>query len=117
MIVFDDVTITFGTGEKALQNISFVIGESEFVIVEGHSGAGKTSLMRAVIKDLPISHGKIIIDGDNLSKISPKNLPLLRRKISVIFQDFKLLARLAVDDERTHRHIKNKIFLLKFPNL
>jgi len=91
MIVFDNVTITFGTGEKALKEVSFAVGEGEFVIVEGHSGAGKTSLMRAVIKDLPISHGKIVIEGDDLSKISVKNLPLLRRKISVIFQDFKLL--------------------------
>lgn len=91
MILFDNVTITFGTGEKALKDVSFAVGEGEFVIVEGHSGAGKTSLMRAVIKDLPISHGKIVIEGDDLSKISSKNLPLLRRKISVIFQDFKLL--------------------------
>lgn len=91
MILFDNVTITFGNGAKALSDISFAIGAGEFVIVEGHSGAGKTSLMRAVIKDLPISHGKIVIEGDDLSKISVKNLPLLRRKISVIFQDFKLL--------------------------
>jgi cell division transport system ATP-binding protein len=91
MIVFDNVTIIFGTGEKALQDVSFAVGEGEFVIVEGRSGAGKTSLMRAVIKDVPISHGKIVIEGDDLSKISVKNLPLLRRKISVIFQDFKLL--------------------------
>ncbi len=91
MIVFDNVTITFGNGGKALKDISFAVGEGEFVIVEGHSGAGKTSLMRAVIKDLPISHGKIVIEGDDISKISAKNLPLLRRKVSVIFQDFKLL--------------------------
>lgn len=91
MIVFDNVTITFGNGGKALKDVSFAIGEGEFVIVEGHSGAGKTSMMRAVIKDLPISHGKIVIEGDDISKISAKNLPLLRRKVSVIFQDFKLL--------------------------
>ena len=91
MIVFDNVTITFSNGDHALNDISFAIGEGEFVIVEGHSGAGKTSVMRAVIKDLPISQGKIVIEGDDLSKISAKNLPLLRRKISVIFQDFKLL--------------------------
>lgn len=91
MIVFDNVTITFGNGNHALTDVSFAIGEGEFVIVEGHSGAGKTSLMRSVIKDLIPSHGKVIIEGDDISKISSKNLPLLRRKISVIFQDFKLL--------------------------
>lgn len=91
MIVFDGVTITFGNGTKGLSDISFAVGEGEFVIVEGHSGAGKTSMMRAVIKDLPITKGKIVIEGDDISKISAKNLPLLRRKVSVIFQDFKLL--------------------------
>lgn len=91
MIVFDNVTITFGNGTKGIKDVSFAIGAGEFVIVEGHSGAGKTSLMRAVIKDLPITHGKIVVDGDDLSKISPKNIPLLRRKVSVVFQDFKLL--------------------------
>ncbi len=91
MIVFDNVTISFLNGTKALSDISFAVGEGEFVIVEGHSGAGKTTMMRAVIKDVPLSKGKIVIEGDDISKISPKNLPLLRRKISVIFQDFKLL--------------------------
>lgn len=91
MLVFDNVTVTFKSGVSALKDVSFGVGEGEFVIIEGHSGAGKTSLMRAVIKDLPLSHGKIVIEGDDLSKISPKNLPLLRRKVSVVFQDFKLL--------------------------
>ncbi len=91
MIVFDNVTISFPSGAHALKDVSFAIGEGEFVIIEGHSGAGKTSLMRALIKDLPVSQGKIVIEGDDISKISAKNLPLLRRKVSVIFQDFKLL--------------------------
>jgi len=91
MIVFDNVTITFGNGNKGIKDVSFAIGAGEFVIVEGHSGAGKTSLMRAVIKDLAISHGKIVVDGDDLNKIASKNVPLLRRKVSVVFQDFKLL--------------------------
>lgn len=91
MIVFDNVTISFLNGTKALSDISFAVGEGEFVIVEGHSGAGKTTMMRAVIKDVPLSKGKIVIEGDDISKISAKNIPLLRRKISVIFQDFKLL--------------------------
>lgn len=91
MIVFDNVTIKFGNGERALTDLSFAIGEGEFVIVEGHSGAGKTTIGRAVIKDVLLSKGKIVIDGDDISKISSKNLPLLRRKISVVFQDFKLL--------------------------
>lgn len=91
MIVFDNVTIKFGNGECALSDLSFAIGEGEFVILEGHSGAGKTTIARALIKDVALTTGKIVIDGDDISKISAKNLPLLRRKISVVFQDFKLL--------------------------
>jgi cell division transport system ATP-binding protein len=91
MILFENVTVRFGNGTLGLDDISFAVGVGEFVVVEGHSGAGKTTLMRAVIKDIPITSGKIVIDGDDISKISSKNLPLLRRKVGVVFQDFKLL--------------------------
>lgn len=91
MIVFDNVTIRFGNGTEALSDVSFAIGKGEFVIVEGASGAGKTSIMRSLIKDILPTRGKIVIDGDDTSRISVKNLPLLRRKVGVVFQDFKLL--------------------------
>lgn len=92
MIVFDNVTISYPSGGHAVEQISFAVGEGEFVVIEGHSGAGKTTLMRALIKDIPIRSGKIVVEGDDLAKISRKNLPLLRRKIGVVFQDFKLLS-------------------------
>lgn len=91
MIVFDQVTVRFGTGVEGLKDLSFAIGAGEFVIIEGPSGAGKTSLMRLLIKDLSPTHGKIVVDGDDLSKIAPHNIPLLRRKVGVVFQDFKIL--------------------------
>ncbi len=91
MILFENVTIRFGNGTLALDDVSFAVGVGEFVVVEGPSGAGKTSLMRVVIKDIPLTSGKVVIDGDDISKISSHNLPLLRRKVGVVFQDFKLL--------------------------
>lgn len=91
MIVFDQVTVTFGNGTTALADVSFAIGAGDFVVIEGHSGAGKTTLMRAIIKDVVPTHGKIIVDGDDLSRIAPHNIPLLRRKVGVVFQDFKIL--------------------------
>ena len=91
MIVFDEVTKVFGNGTKALDNVSFAIGAGELVILEGDSGAGKTTLVRTMLKEFPITRGKIIIDGDDIAKISTRNLPLLRRKIGVVFQDFKIL--------------------------
>lgn len=91
MIVFDQVTVTFGNGTVGLADLSFAIGEGEFVVIEGPSGAGKTTLMRTIIKDVTPTKGKIVIDGDDLSRVSPQKIPLLRRKIGVVFQDFKIL--------------------------
>ena len=91
MIVFTNVTKKYGNGTVALHDVNFTIEPGEFVIIEGSSGAGKTSVMRAMIKDFPISSGAIEVDGMNLSTLKPRDIPLLRRKIGVVFQDFKLL--------------------------
>lgn len=91
MIVFDQVTKKYGNGTVALKEVSFAVGAGEFIIIEGESGAGKTTLMRTIIRDVEIDSGKIVIDGDDIGKIPPKNIPLLRRKVGVVFQDFKLL--------------------------
>lgn len=91
MLIFDHVTKTYGNGTTALSDINFEIGAGEFVIVEGKSGAGKTTLMRLLLKEFEPTSGLITVDGDNLAKISRKNIPLLRRKIGVVFQDFKIL--------------------------
>jgi cell division transport system ATP-binding protein len=91
MIVFDHVTKKYGNGTVALDDICFALGEGEFVVVEGKSGAGKSTLGKAMIKEVTIDAGKIVIDGDDLAAIPTKNIPLLRRKVGTIFQDFKLL--------------------------
>ncbi len=91
MITFDHVTKVFGNGTKALDDVSFEIDAGDFVILEGKSSAGKTSIARLILKEFSPTSGTITLDGDNLSKISPKNIPLLRRKIGVVFQDFKIL--------------------------
>jgi cell division transport system ATP-binding protein len=91
MITFDSVTKTFRNGTMALENITFEIEEGSFVVIVGRSGSGKTTLQKLLIKELEPESGKIMVDGDDLSKISTKNTPLLRRKVSVVFQDFKVL--------------------------
>lgn len=92
MLVFENATIRFGNGTLGLDDVSFSIDDREFVVVEGPSGAGKTTLMRAVIRDLPVTSGRVVVDGDEIGEISSRQLPLLRRKVGVVFQDFKLLA-------------------------
>ncbi len=91
MIVFTNVTKKYGNGTVALNDVSFAVEPGEFVIVEGASGAGKTSVMRAMIRDFTPSSGVIEIDGINLATLKSRDIPLLRRKIGVVFQDFKLL--------------------------
>ena len=91
MIIFDAVTKVFGNGARALDGVSFEIEPGEFVIVQGTSGAGKTTLVRLMLKEFVPTSGIIKIDGDDLSRISTRNIPFLRRKIGVVFQDFKVL--------------------------
>lgn len=91
MIEFTQVTKVFGNGVKALDSVSFTVDEGEFVAIQGPSGSGKTTILRLMLKEIPLREGKIRIDGDNINKISPKNTYLLRRKIGSAFQDFKIL--------------------------
>lgn len=76
----------------ALENVSFRIKPREFVSVVGQSGAGKTTLLRLLLKEEEPTAGEIFVDRQSLSKLKPKELPLYRRKIGAVFQDFKLLS-------------------------
>lgn len=91
MIVFIHVTKTYPTGQTALSDISFEIQEGEFVFLVGESGAGKTSIMKLLTRDMLPSDGKVVVFGEDLSSMKKGKLPQLRRNVSVIFQDYKLL--------------------------
>lgn len=91
MIKFENVTKKFGE-VFALKNVSFKIEPGEFVFLIGPSGAGKTTIARLILKEYLPTEGTIEIAGMDLSKISKKKLPQLRRMIGVVFQDLKLLA-------------------------
>ena len=75
----------------ALNRVSIHIEPKEFVIVVGQSGAGKTTLLRLLTREERPSSGKIIVGGIDYDKLKDKDIPMLRRKIGVVFQDFKLL--------------------------
>jgi len=92
MILLDRVTKTYGkTATPALDRISLHVEPKEFVIVVGQSGAGKTTLLRLLTREEKPTSGKIIVGGIDYDKLHDREIPLLRRKIGVVFQDFKLL--------------------------
>jgi cell division transport system ATP-binding protein len=92
MILLDRVSKTYNkTMGPALDRISIHVEPKEFVIVVGQSGAGKTTLLRLLTREERPTSGKIIIGGIDYDKLKDKDIPLLRRKIGVVFQDFKLL--------------------------
>lgn len=92
MILLDRVTKTYGkVATPALDRVSLHVEPKEFVIVVGQSGAGKTTLLRLLTREEKPSSGKIIVGGIDYDKLRDRDIPLLRRKIGVVFQDFKLL--------------------------
>ena len=91
MILLDRVTKTYNRKSTALDRISVHVEAKEFVIVVGQSGAGKTSLLKLLTREEKPTSGKIIVGGVDYDKLKDKDIPLLRRKIGVVFQDFKLL--------------------------
>src|SRR3954469_19845064 len=92
MILLDRVTKTYGkTATPALDRISLHVEPKEFVIVVGQSGAGKSTLLKLLTREERQTSGKIIVGGIDYDKLKDKDIPLLRRKIGVVFQDFKLL--------------------------
>ena len=81
-----------------LKDVNFEIGEGEFVYLIGKTGSGKSSLLKTLYADLPATEGEINIAGFDLRKIKRRDIPMLRRKIGIVFQDFQLLPDRSVED-------------------
>ena len=90
MVKFKNITKTFGS-VSALKDISFEVEKGEFVFITGRSGSGKTTILKLILKEILPDSGKIIFGNQDIEKISEKELPLYRRKIGCVFQDFKVL--------------------------
>jgi len=89
MITFDKVAKKFGV-ITALEDVSFEIDKGEFVFLTGPSGAGKTSIIRLLLGEYLPTSGEIVADNEKVNKIPKRKLFLWRRKIGVVFQDYKL---------------------------
>jgi len=96
VISFQHVFKTYSTGTEALRDVNLTIPEGDFVFLVGASGAGKSTLVRLLIREEKPTKGKIFVDGTELGRMKRRHLPRYRRKVGLVFQDFKLLPNLTV---------------------
>lgn len=97
MIQFENVSKSFGS-IKALDKITFEVKDGEFVFLTGPSGAGKTTILKLILRDLIADSGKVVFDGNDLSEIRSSDIPLLRQQMGIVFQDFKVLSERTVSE-------------------
>lgn len=98
MIQLSNVSKIYPNGAKALVDVNLRIGKGEFVFLVGPSGAGKSTLVRLLYREEVPTRGQVALNGKNLVRMREREVPLLRRKIGVIFQDFKLLPTKTVSE-------------------
>ena len=91
MIYFDNVSKIYPDGTVALEGVTFSVKQGEFLSIVGHSGAGKTTLMKLLLGEGDCTGGTVSFDSVDIQKVKMKDMPNLRRRIGVIFQDFRLL--------------------------
>ena len=90
------VSKKYDNGKEALINVDLVIPEGDFIFLVGPSGAGKSTLIKLLVRDEKATEGQLEVAGHDLGRIKKKEVPLLRRKIGIVFQDFRLLPRKTV---------------------
>ena len=100
MIEFTEVSMVYPNGTVALRNVNLRIENGEFVFIIGHSGAGKTTLTKLLLREERISSGKLMVNGFRLDKIRQRKIPYLRRTMGVVFQDFRLF-----DDKTAYENV------------
>ncbi len=91
MITFDKVTKKFPMGNTVLNEVSFEVGDNEFVFLVGPSGAGKTTILKLILRDILPTQGTIMVNSSNIGAKKFAKLESLRRRIGFVFQDFKIL--------------------------
>ena len=96
IIRMQNVNLVYPTGTAALKDCSLEIGKGEFVVIVGSSGSGKSTLIKTLLGELEISSGRIEVAGKDLANMTRKELPYFRRKLGVVFQEFRLLDEMNV---------------------
>ncbi len=98
MIHFANVSKRYENGFDALKHLDFTINKGEMCFLTGHSGAGKSTLLKLIMRMEKATNGQVVVNGENLSKMSKSKIPALRRNIGVVFQNHQLLFDRSVFD-------------------
>ena len=118
MITLKNVTKEYDKGNIGLTDVSLDVEKGEFVFIVGKSGSGKTTLMKLLQKELDVTSGQIIVNGQDYKKLTQRNLPKFRRQMGMVFQDFRLLKDRTIFEnvafaqqvvEVPHRYIKHQV--------
>ena len=96
MIEFKNVSKVYDNGSTALDNVCITVNDGEFVLICGHSGAGKSTLFKLLTHEVTPDTGAVIVDEFDVTKMKRSKIPKLRRKLGVVFQDFRLLPNKSV---------------------
>lgn len=127
MIEFKNVSKTYSNGTHALRNVSLEIPDGEFVFIVGSSGAGKSTFLKLIMCEETPNEGEIIVNQTRLSSLKRRQIPYLRRKMGIVFQDFRLIDNMSVYDNvafamhvigATQSEIKKRVpYILSLLNL
>jgi cell division transport system ATP-binding protein len=98
LIEIVDVSVRYQDQHPALRDIRLRVTRGEFVFVIGHTGSGKSSLLRLLNREVPAASGQVWLDGQNVARLRPREIPGLRRKLGVVFQDFRLLPDRTIEE-------------------
>ena len=118
MIKFENVTATY-TENVGIFNLSFHIPKGELVFLMGPTGAGKSTVLRTIYRDISINDGTLLINGQDVDKIRKRHIPYFRRKIGMVFQDYRLIPDRTVFENIalplhiegvSKKHIKDKVY-------
>jgi cell division transport system ATP-binding protein len=96
VLAMEGVTKSYPNGKIALRGVDLVVPEGDFVFLVGPSGAGKSTIIKLLIRDEMATKGLVLLDGRDLARLKRKDVPRVRRKIGIVFQDFKLLPHKSV---------------------
>lgn len=98
MIRFTNVNKIYDNGTHAIKGVSFLVDNGEFVFLVGPSGSGKSTILKLLTAEEPITRGSAVIDGFDLRRLQPSRIPLLRRRVGVVYQDFRLIKNKTVEE-------------------